>query len=159
MNQKSLLLKLIAITLTFSLFMQIMFVGVYAVASNQVESTAKNTEKYDYSNDTYSTDIVEEIIEERTENTKHFRLNNGLRMAAVYSSSIHYDENGKWVDIDNTPVDNNSDGEQELQNKSSDMSVSFSKKSNGKKLVRVEKKGYKLSWNFIGSNKSTITTK
>lgn len=158
MNQKSLLPKLIAITLTFSLFLQIMFVGVYAVASNQVESTAKNTEKYDYSDDTYSTDIIEEIIEERTENTKHFRLKNGLRMAAVYSSAIHYDEDGKWVDIDNTPVDNNSDGEQELQNKNSDMSVSFSKKSNGKKLVRVEKKGYKLSWNIIGSNKTTITT-
>ena len=44
------------------------------------------------SNDVY---IVEEIIEERSEYIKQFRMNNGLQMAVVYSFPVHYEENGQ----------------------------------------------------------------
>jgi YD repeat-containing protein len=46
--------------------------------------------------------IVEEIIEERSEYIKQFRMSNGLQMAAVYASPVHYEADGRWEEIDNT---------------------------------------------------------
>jgi hypothetical protein len=46
--------------------------------------------------------IVEELTDKRTEYTKQFRMDNGLFIAAVYSDPVHYEEDGQWVEIDNT---------------------------------------------------------
>lgn len=46
--------------------------------------------------------IIEEDISKRDEYYKEFVLNNGLRMAAIYPNAIHYKENGRWEEIDNT---------------------------------------------------------
>ena len=46
--------------------------------------------------------ILEEITDKRTEYTKQFRLSNGLNMAVVYPEAVHYDDNGRWREIDNT---------------------------------------------------------
>ena len=40
--------------------------------------------------------VLEEITENRTEFTKEFMLSNGLHMAAVYPTAVHYQENGQW---------------------------------------------------------------
>jgi len=53
-------------------------------------------------NSTASAEIVEEIEENRTEYTKEFKLSNGLHMAVVYGDPVHYENNGKWDEIDNT---------------------------------------------------------
>jgi RHS repeat-associated protein len=45
---------------------------------------------------------MEEITTGRTEYSKEYKLPSGLHMAAVYAEPIHYAQNGKWVDIDNT---------------------------------------------------------
>ena len=46
--------------------------------------------------------IVMELTDRRTEYSKEYRLDNGLNLAVVYSEPVHYKENGKWEDIDNT---------------------------------------------------------
>ena len=45
--------------------------------------------------------IVQEDAELREEYTKQFFLDNQQTMAVVYPYSVHYEENGQWVDIDN----------------------------------------------------------
>ena len=46
---------------------------------------------------------IVELKEERTANTKRFRLANGSYMVAQYETDVHYmDEEGVWQDIDNT---------------------------------------------------------
>ena len=37
----------------------------------------------------------------REEFTKQYTLENGAKMAVVYPSAVHYEENGAWQDIDN----------------------------------------------------------
>ena len=45
--------------------------------------------------------IVGEDTGKREEGAKHFRLSDGLVLAAAYSEPVHFDENGTWVEIDN----------------------------------------------------------
>ncbi len=46
--------------------------------------------------------ILFEEEELREENVKHFRLDNGSYIAVQYGNPVHYEENGEWVDYDNT---------------------------------------------------------
>ena len=68
-------------------------------AETTTQPPANTTGHEAVSHDVY---IVEEIIEERSEYIKQFRMSNGLQMAAVYASPVHYEENGRWEEIDNT---------------------------------------------------------
>ena len=51
-------------------------------------------------------DLPSEIITMRSQYEKHFDNHDGTKTAYVYTSPIHYLENGEWVDIDNTLVKN-----------------------------------------------------
>ena len=68
------------------------------------------------------TQIVSEITEKRTEYAKEYMLGNGMRMAVVYPDAVHYQEDGKWQDIDNTLIAK-TDGV--LTNTAGDWKVSF----------------------------------
>ncbi|MGN1270222.1 MAG: RHS repeat-associated core domain-containing protein [Clostridia bacterium] len=46
--------------------------------------------------------IVAEETEKRTKNEKHYILEDGTRVAAIFPSNVHYLENGNFLDIDNT---------------------------------------------------------
>jgi|GEM_PF-1154613 len=117
--------------------------------------------------------VVEEIISLRDEYTKHFRNEDGTITAASYPSSIHYlDEEGNWQDIDNSLIENNSDVSKnsnsnnknnENKNVNSEylklknnpnIGVLFAKKSNHEELIKVNIKGYELSWGIENIEKS-----
>lgn len=51
-----------------------------------------------------NTELQYELTELRTENTKHFQLSNGNRIAITYPEAVHYEENGEWKEIDNTLI-------------------------------------------------------
>ncbi|MDE5995083.1 MAG: hypothetical protein K2G60_06185, partial [Oscillospiraceae bacterium] len=114
--------------------------------------------------ETKSAVILAEDESKREENVKHFLMSDGTMCAAQYDVPVHYSENGKWVDYDNTLIETDADEEdnegkifknKDLTVKNSDWNIRISKKTNGKKFVRVEKDGYKLSWYYIDANKST----
>lgn len=94
--------------------------------------------------------IVGEIIEKRTEDTKHFLMSDRSVMAAMYDEPVHYYDDSSWVDIDNSFSTND---ENEFENKSNSFKTKFSKKSNGNKLVTITKDNYSLSWMLDGANK------
>jgi len=117
--------------------------------------------------------VVEEIISLRDEYTKHFRNEDGTITAASYPSSIHYlDEEGNWQNIDNSLIENNSDvstnsnsnnKNNENKNVNSEylklknnpnIGVLFAKKSNHEELIKVNIKGYELSWGIENIEKS-----
>ena len=49
--------------------------------------------------------IVGEDVSKRTENEKHFLLEDGSMIAAVYPENVHYEKDGKLEEIDNTLVE------------------------------------------------------
>ena len=46
--------------------------------------------------------IEGEVMEARDEYEKHYRLTDGSFMATQFQVPVHYEEDGEWVDIDNT---------------------------------------------------------
>lgn len=84
--------------------------------------------------------------------------------AAQYETPVHFQKDGQWVDYDNTLTEVSADeGEnagkviknKDLVNTLADYTVRLSKKTNGKKFVRLEKDGYKLSWYYLNAKKRT----
>ena len=47
-------------------------------------------------------EILNEVVEWRTETAKYFRNSDGSYTAAQYAYPVHYKENGEWKEIDNT---------------------------------------------------------
>lgn len=69
-----------------------------------------------------------------------------MYQAVKYSQPVHYKENGKWEEIDNTLEYN--EKEEKYENKSNYFKVQFDKKLNSDKLFTFENKGYSLSWEY-----------
>lgn len=61
--------------------------------------------------DSTTSRIVKEIVEMREESVKYFICEDGSYIAATYSSPVHYEESGKWEEIDNTLTLNTKSGE------------------------------------------------
>ena len=107
-------------------------------------------------------EILAEETSKREQYVKHFRMSDGSYRATQYEVPVHFMQDGEWTDYDNTLVEvdaNTEDGEsasnKDLTNTLADYSVRLSKKINGKKFVRIEKDGYKLSWYYTKANKVT----
>lgn len=99
-----------------------------------------------------TTEIIGEIEEKRTLNEKHFLQNDGTILAAVYPSDIHYEVDGKLVDINNSLEETNED-EGTLQNRNNQFKVKFAKKSNKNNLVKIQVKNHNVKWSLENSNK------
>ena len=91
--------------------------------------------------------VVGEVVENRTEYSKEFRLDNGLIVAAVYANPVHYQVDGQWEDIDNTLVVA-SDGM--LTNTAGVWDVSFPQQLSGNNSVTITKDGHTLSFAMAG---------
>ena len=107
--------------------------------------------------------IVTEITDSRTENTKEFLLDDGTTMIADYNQPVHYkNDKGKWVEYNNTLVaessastaDEASTGE--YTNKNSNIDVKLSNKAKANNMIKVTSDDYSISWGYDGANKSKI---
>ena len=86
--------------------------------------------------------IVKELTEERTQFTKEFLLDDGTKMLAQYAQPVHFqNEKKEWVDYDNT-LDNN------LKNKSSNISVDLSDKAKAEDMIALSANGNSISWGY-----------
>ncbi|URZ01869.1 hypothetical protein [Clostridium felsineum] len=107
--------------------------------SNQNNQTEKKEKKN-------VSKITKELEEQRTENTKRYQKEDGSYEIAEYGTAVHYKENNKWKDIDNTLKTSDDSGY--LENKQNDFKIKISKESDKKKLVDVKKDKYEFSWNL-----------
>ena len=126
---------------------------VTAVDGNEEQ----NDEKLSMSK-TEEAEILYEITDARTLNSKSFMQSDGTRLIAQYSYPVHYEnDNGEFVDFNNTlsEIQGEEEDLSELKPQSSDIDIRISKKTNGSKLVRVTRDKYTISWNFSSVNKVT----
>jgi RHS repeat-associated protein len=94
--------------------------------------------------------ITKELTEQRTINSKKYEKDDGSYEVAEYKTPIHYLDNGKWEDIDNSLQDSKDDGY--LENKQNDFKIEISKNSSTQKLVDLKKDKYEVSWNLENAN-------
>ena len=93
-----------------AVFLLIQAVPAFALDSHEYEIGESNV-----SNDNNLTpanvepEILYEDVTLRSENTKHFKMNNGTYLAVQYARPVHeIDSNNEWVDIDSSYIYENS---------------------------------------------------
>lgn len=126
---------------------------------------ANETEQSDVSSD--GTDpfgdgarIIGEDESLRTEDTKHFILSNGTRIAAQYEVPVHYKDNGEWKDIDNTLTLQDSVDADDIKgfvNTSSGVRFKFASNSKSAKLFRMKFDEYEVSWGLASNNVNNVS--
>ena len=100
--------RLLAIVMTLvCVFAYVVFEPASALAENareerqMSENIASINSAWESSYSTYSR-LVGELTNERDEDTKRFRREDGAIELVSYSSPVHYMKNGEWAAIDNT---------------------------------------------------------
>ena len=79
--------------------------------------------------------------------TKVFEREDGSYTAVVSAAPIHFEEDSKWQDIDNTLTESTVDGKTVLKNTDNAYSVSLPKSlTGGGEAVKIEKDGYTFSY-------------
>ena len=110
--KKMKLVKLLTVLLILVMFLQNISITSISLEPNLVEEKLPSLEPIE--NQTPSLELEngkvdpEEIYIEkelewlRKENVKHFKMSDGSRTAAIYPLPVHYFEDDKWIDIDNS---------------------------------------------------------
>ena len=102
-------------------------------------------------------EILYEITDDRTANTKSFMQSDGTKLIVQYKDAVHYENtDGEFVEYDNTLTETeHQDGEKEYKATASDIDIRIAKKTNGNKLVSITKDNTTLSWSFSDITKTT----
>ena len=104
--------------------------------------------------------VMGELVEKREANIKHYRMSDGSITAAVYPQEVHYqDENGQFVDINNSLVDDTDGTDKVLATQENEFQVKFMKKSNKNKLYTLNKGKEKITVSIEGVSKVKVKEK
>ncbi|MBR4489004.1 hypothetical protein IKP13_00020, partial [bacterium] len=96
--------------------------------------------------------VLGEMIDDRSSNTKTFRMSDGSFVLADYSKAVHFeDEHGNWADYDNTLKYIEDDGFAGYENTASDVSVRFAEAVNDKGLVSLQSGKYAIGMLLKGA--------
>lgn len=99
--------------------------------------------------DSTTSRIVKEIVEMREESVKYFICEGGSYIAATYSSPVHYEESGKWEEIDNTLTLNTKSGEAVYSTKNG-FDVTIPQNLTSGRSITATNKGYTVSFKIKG---------
>ena len=94
-------------------------------------------------------DVIGEDESRRTADTKHFIMSDGSRKAVTYGKAVHYEENGKWQEIDNTLTFDKE--KKEYKNNKNSFKATFKEDFNNENMFSLENKGYTIAWEYDGS--------
>ena len=119
------------------------------VEHTDIDDTVNN--KIYFEEEDYSP-FLEENISLRDKFTKHYTDPNGKRYAVIFPEQIHYQENGSWLEIDNT-LELSSNGRYISNNEQ--FRTEFAARTSDNNLVVIEDGEYSLSWSVSFSSSST----
>ena len=137
-------LKGFSIFLALVMLLQMLPMPVFA--SEEALSAALSAPEEGAPVDAKDVQIVQELTDQRTENTKQYLMSDGLRMAVVYPEAVHYEKDGQWVDIDNTLVSSGG----RYRNTAGGWNVSLPGQLSSNDEVTVTKDGHTLQFRLSG---------
>lgn len=130
---------------------------VYALDDNYINAETKTQDivKYptttDVDFDITETNIISEVISERTFNSKTFLRADGTYEVAVYDTNVHYNDNGVWKEIDNSL----SETENEFAIKDNSFKLKFPKTIEDNKDIKLSMGDYSIDWSIQATQSST----
>ena len=102
--------------------------------------------------------ILAEKEELRESNIKHFIREDMSMEAVLYPTSVHYEKDGVWTDIDNRLVAVKEDGRTVYRNREAGYIVTFASDAKDNEWVKLEKSGASVSWKLSGSDMTRAKT-
>lgn len=95
-------------------------------------------------------DILYEDLTKREKYAKHFVTGDGSYFAVSYAEQVNYqDENGAWIEVDNTMETDESSGDKSTKNDK--FKIKFANKANKDKLVTIKTDEYNVSFGITMS--------
>lgn len=148
--------KIIAFTLVFVMIFNFSSVtlakGLEVITEDKQNETLINTQNTEQE----EANIVGEDKSKRKLNEKHFILTNGTTLVAMYSENVHFENNGKMEDIDNSLEEIQLENETVYKNKSNSYKAQFAKTTEeNNKMVSLESDGYGINWFMEGAQKQS----
>ena len=96
--------------------------------------------------------IIQEDTTKRGEFEKHYICSDGTYVVTTYAEAIHYkDDNGKWVDVDNRPMETT---EGKYITRNGDFGISIPSSTGDGHLMRMDKGEHSLSWTLSANKKA-----
>ena len=93
-----------------------------------------------------------EVEEMRTPTEKHFRMPDGSYTAVKYGYEVHYREDGKYKEYDNTLVPAVVGGVDKLVPKDSGLNVAFSKNASDDNIFAIAEGDRKITFSIKGND-------
>ena len=144
--------KFLSVVLSF-----LMIMGIFSVSNPVFAAEIQNNEHLtqtieQFANRTDANDFAVEIISERDKYTKVFQNVSGTKTAVVSATPIHYETENGWENIDNTLIEFNEITGKVYKNKNNDFTTTIPKELSSNKKVQIEKEGYSLSFELVGTD-------
>jgi RHS repeat-associated protein len=90
----------------------------------------------------------------RNEYEKVFRKEDGTYEVAIYDKAVHYDDQGKWKNINNKLIYDS--GTDSFENTANSFKIKFPKKIDDNKQIKYKYGDYSIDWNLLNINESDI---
>lgn len=146
--------KFVSVLLSFLFVFQINYSGIsvaLAASDNSfIETTQSLTDEYVPTDDESYT----ELTDKREESTKYFLLESKRYEAVMYAEPVHYLQDGRYVDINNSLLQQRgTDGKLYYTNKANSFQAYFSTVIDGGWAAGISKDGYEMKWRLEGVSK------
>ena len=144
--------QLCSIFLVLAILIQMIPLSVFAKDSAEDLLTSASTELAAEQAD--SVEVLGEDLSKRDEFYKEFILDNGLRLATIYPTAVHYEREGQWEEIDNTLTAKIVNAQAVYTNTAGPWEVRFPQQLSGSNAISLTKDGYTVSFTMAGELRS-----
>ena len=104
----------------------------------------------------FSTEILYEVEEKRDEFTKVYKKKDGSYTAMLSSEPLHFMQDGKWTDIDNTLISSFKDGESIFTNTNNEIDVLFPEVLSEEMGIEIKNNEHSLSFKLQNIDASSV---
>lgn len=101
--------------------------------------------------------IVAEDLDKRDTYQKEFKLEDNTRLLVMYPEAVHYEENGKWEEIDNSLIAaQNADGIAVYTNRANAVSMELPQLFSADQPISLKYEDYEISFALEGALSATV---
>lgn len=151
--------KVISVFLTVLLVLQIAPMQIIADAYTEamaIKNMPRETVTTFADDEDFSAEILYEVEEKRDEFTKVYKKNDGSYTAMVSSEPLHFMQDGKWTDIDNTLVSSVENGENIFTNTNNVIDVLFPEVLSENTGIEIKRDEHSLSFTLQDIDSSSV---
>lgn len=151
--------KVISVFLTVLLVLQIAPMQIIADAYTEamaIKNMPRETVTTFADDEDFSAEILYEVEEKRDEYTKVYKKNDGSYTAMVSSEPLHFMQDGKWTDIDNTLVSSVENGQNIFTNTNNVIDVLFPEVLSENTGIEIKSDEHSLSFTLQDIDSSSV---